>query len=410
MKRPTIRKRIVAIAAVVLSALPSAASAQAGFAAQVSQPQSQTYGYVAQWLRTSQFLDVTARGMNEAFNLPQRAWIVGAECGQENAFWQPERRTVVICYELLHSIFEEFRYDGLTQEQFGTAVASAATFVLFHEIGHGLIDLLDLAVTGRAEDVVDQFATLALAENNGIAAYWAAQYWRQRNDFGDMGIFKFDSTPFSDEHGFDEQRFYNILCWTYGRSPNDRGYLLEVLPQARAVRCPGEYQQMARAWEGLLAPHVRSGGGSNGRVNSRPQPSSGGVIQRRESNGGVIRPTNRLGGRWRYEETIGNSSSPMYCVNNGTYDFDVAGQSLSGRFQQVGSCVVSGQRLDNPGSGSISQGNTQGDQIYFVVDNCTYQGRVDRRDPDQITGELACAVEVGNGTQQVVGSWRATRF
>jgi hypothetical protein len=397
---------------VTVAFFPQTAFSQGGFASRVNQPRDpQAYGYVVQWLQESQFLELVATGMNQAFDLPERVWIVGAECGEENAYWHPDRRTVVVCYELIDGIFDEFRHDGLNEEEFGTAVASASIFIIFHEIGHALIDILDLPVTGREEDVVDQFATLLLAGDNGVPAYWAAQYWNQRNDFGDLGIFKFDSTPFSDEHGFDEQRFYNILCWTFGQNPGAREYILEMLPQARAVRCQYEYQQMERAWEGLLAAHVRPGfqaDGSGGA--SRPQSGGGAVIRRRNSGGGAAQPANRLSGRWRYEETIGNQSSSLYCVNNGTYDFDVAGQTLTGTYQQVGSCYVSGERMDNPGNGSLTSGRAQGSGISFVVDNCTYQARLDPADPDRLVGELACAVDVGSGVTQVAGSWSATRF
>lgn len=390
-------RRCVLLAAILVSASPAPAHAQTGFTVQITQPRNaQAYGYIADWLRSGSWLNQFASEMNAGFVIPERVWIVGAECGEENAYWQPDRRAVVLCYELLNGIFNEFRYDGLSNEQFGVAVASASLFVLLHEVGHGLIDVLNLPTTGREEDVVDQFATLILANaDDGSSTYWAAQYWRQRQDFGDMGIFKFDSTPFSDEHAFDEQRFYNILCWSYGSSPENRGFLLEILPQNRAVRCPQEYQRMATAWESLLEEHVRD----------TPQTT----IRRRQSpqSGGGVRGSSSLAGVWSYTETLGRPGSRLYCENTGTYSFDQAGRGLEGEYQQVGWCQINGERIQNPGNGTLTEGRTQGDRLWFEIENCSYQGQLVNR--GRIEGGVSCMLDLGAGEERITGTWAATR-
>jgi hypothetical protein len=64
-------------------------------------------------------------------------------------------------------------------------------------------------------------------------------------------------TPFWDEHAFDQQRFFNVLCLVYGSAPDRFGRLLAdgALPEARARRCPREWTSIKNAWDGLLAPH-----------------------------------------------------------------------------------------------------------------------------------------------------------
>lgn len=394
MYNPNFRKRVVLIA-LLLVIKPALAWGQSGFAVQINQTGNpQAYGYIVQWLQSGNWLQEFANQMNQGFALPERVWIVSADCGEENAYWRPDRRAIVLCYELLDGIFREFRYDGLSQEQFGVAVASTSMFILLHEVGHGLIDVLNLPATGREEDVVDQFATLVLAaSDDGSSTYWAAQYWRQRQDVGDWGIFKFDSTPFSDEHAFDEQRFYNIVCWSYGSNPQNRRFLLELLPENRAVRCPQEYARMSSAWESLLAQHVRTAPATA----VRPRPSS--------QSTGVIRRTANLSGVWTYTETLGSASSRVYCENSGTYSFAQGGGGLGGEYQQVGWCVIDGERIQNPGSGALSEATLNGDRLSFNVENCAYTGQLVSR--THIEGSLECLLDLGNGEQRISGAWAA---
>jgi hypothetical protein len=58
-----------------------------------------------------------------------------------------------------------------------------------------------------------------------------------------------------------EQRFYNIICGVYGQNPVKNALLVKegVLPEARAERCEGEYQQIEKSWGKLLAPHLKKG-------------------------------------------------------------------------------------------------------------------------------------------------------
>ena len=122
-------------------------------------------------------------------------------------------------------------------------------FVFFHELGHGLIDLYDLPVTGKEEDAVDDFSTLLLIETD-LADYAirAAEYW----SVSDSG--EYDPLSFADEHSLSAKRFYSILCLVYGSDPDAYAGLVTegYLPLSRAQRCPAEYQQKLDAWETLL--------------------------------------------------------------------------------------------------------------------------------------------------------------
>jgi len=67
-----------------------------------------------------------------------------------------------------------------------------------------------------------------------------------------------DETDFSDVHGLDSQRFYNVLCMAHGSNPTafrgivEKGYL----PKDRAESCTEEYLQVSYAARKLIDPSM----------------------------------------------------------------------------------------------------------------------------------------------------------
>jgi Putative metallopeptidase len=417
---------LVSLMLVSAAALSTRAHAQAGFVAEIVRPQRNPaqYGYLADWFEQSQYLHQLASGLSAGFSVPRQVAIGVAECGTTNAFYDPNHRAILLCYELVDDIVSEFRYDGLTDDQRNQAIIGALSFVFFHELGHALIDQYDLPITGREEDVADQVATYILAESNPISAYWAAQYWIQKDDPGDTGLFKGlfrTSLAFADEHALDEQRFFNVLCWTYGGDPQGRAYLLELIPAARAQRCPGEYRRMSGALETLLAPHTRrassahasSGGTGVIRRAGEGSGSTTGVIRRAgegtQSSSGVIRPrTATLAGDWSFAESLASGDRAISCENHGTLRFSGSGAELGGSYSQQGTCRIGGTEVDNPGSGTLTA-QVAGGVLSFRQETCLYTAQV-RDGNSRLEGTVSCEVEGERGTIQVNGTWVASRL
>ena len=156
-------------------------------------------------------------------------------------------------------------------------MAGAMIFIFFHELGHGLVDLLDLPVVGPEEDVVDEFATMLLVEagkeadnpEDAEAALStllnAAESWRlmwkgmKRKLQGDP-----DAFPWWGEHSADIKRYYNILCLLYGSDPGTFWPVVAKsgIPLERARRCEREYASKSRNWERLLAGYLRAEDGT----------------------------------------------------------------------------------------------------------------------------------------------------
>ena len=108
----------------------------------------------------------TADALNKAFSLPHDIYIGFDDCEEANAFYDPEKKKVTVCYELAEDLYEAFKGDFKTDEQVEDAVTNATTFVFFHELGHALVDAYDLPITGREEDAVDQLSVLLLADGS----------------------------------------------------------------------------------------------------------------------------------------------------------------------------------------------------------------------------------------------------
>jgi hypothetical protein len=195
-----------------------------------------------------------AKWINSYYDLPEDMLVWVRECGTANAFWDPQNRQIIICYELMKVFEDEFRQITSDEEQVEAYVLQATFFVFYHELGHGLISMLDLPITGKEEDAVDQFSAVLFLESDQdqvvITSAYTWYVFGQQADIEDL--------PFWDEHSLELQRYYNLLCWVYGKDPDGYAWLVEdgYLPESRAVRCPAEYQQITSSWNRLLEPYV----------------------------------------------------------------------------------------------------------------------------------------------------------
>ena len=136
-------------------------------------------------------------------------------------------------------------------------------FILYHEMGHGLISLYDLPVLGKEEDAADRFAAVWLADMIDDAGrdniilqdlLQAAEGWflmakQQQKNLVPEDLYA--------EHGLDAQRYYSLMCLLYGAHADRLSYLPQQvgLDQERAERCIGEFNLLATDWYRVLDPY-----------------------------------------------------------------------------------------------------------------------------------------------------------
>jgi hypothetical protein len=219
--------------------------------------QNPAFAQLDKSFRQQRVLEDAARRLNKALTLPTDTTLTARDCGQINAFYQPNKKTLTICYELMEHFFRLFKSQGMTDEQANREMQNAITFVFFHELGHGLIDLYDLGVTGKEEDAVDQLATYVTVEELGDeeAALAGAKAFLVESKNADSR-----NLPFYDEHSLGPQRFYNIICWLYGHDPDKYADVVEkgILPKSRAAHCSDEYAKFSRYWKKQLEPYRKN--------------------------------------------------------------------------------------------------------------------------------------------------------
>jgi len=192
---------------------------------------------------------------NALLALPYDITVRHTECGEANAYYDPKSKEVVMCYELLDVIAATMAQGGVSAKEQPRAVGDAWLFVLFHELGHALIDAYGLPIAGREEDAADEVSTLTLIhEGAPDAALDAAMFW----SLSSSG--QHSASQYADEHSLNEQRYFAILCTVYGSDPRKYGWLLDegYLPAQRGPRCEQEYAREDATWSALLAPWAKA--------------------------------------------------------------------------------------------------------------------------------------------------------
>jgi hypothetical protein len=217
----------------------------------------------AQWqkeLQEEKVLEEIVADLNQTFALPADIYVNFSECGEVNAFYDPETRKLSMCYELLENYYEIFAKHEKSEEALDDAVVGAIIHTFYHELGHALIHVYDLPIAGKEEDAVDQLSTFLLTDGTPEgekAALDGARTFYLEAKQQDTEI---DELAYWDEHSLNMQRFYNIICMVYGQNEKKYSYLVKkgILPEARAERCAGEYEQVEKAWTRLLAPYIKN--------------------------------------------------------------------------------------------------------------------------------------------------------
>ncbi|HEY2866192.1 MAG TPA: DUF4344 domain-containing metallopeptidase [Pyrinomonadaceae bacterium] len=225
------------------------------FIAQHETVSNSRYAEIDKQIKQEKLLERAADGLNQALILPHDIFLKSKDCGDVNAFYNPDDHSVTVCYELMEQFFRDFKSEGYDDKKAYDMMFDAIRFVFLHEIGHALIDTYKLPVTANEEDAADRCSSFINIEELGddgvkavLAAAEAFQVESRNSGTHERNM--------ADEHLLQEQRFYNALCMLYGSDPDKYDTILTkgFLPKERAARCPTEYQKTVESWQTLLEP------------------------------------------------------------------------------------------------------------------------------------------------------------
>lgn len=188
--------------------------------------------------------------------------IIAKECGVINAYYSPSEKAIILCYEYLadgdNYIKKAYKRENIaTQAYLDTGIFF---YVLLHELGHAVIDVKQIPVIGGEEDAADRIAAIIMlkfTESNPVLAKamfigFLSYNWNKR--FGFLTKLMNSNNLYADEHPFNEQRVFNMVCLAYGKDPSlfvDVARAFKLSPE-RARRCADEYQDANTAVRTLL--------------------------------------------------------------------------------------------------------------------------------------------------------------
>jgi hypothetical protein len=220
--------------------------------------QANVVGYELLKASETEFL---AKSLAKAFELPRALKVKGVNGFGGGPFYDPEDNSITLPYQFATAVIgviSQTNPQG-SETEWGEAVGAVNSFIFAHEFGHALIHNFDLPVLGREEDAADGIATVLLlkAPEGATYAAEAAEFW---------DAFSGRQNPpalaeYADNHSFDRQRAYNILCWVGG---SDEAILQalaenEIVPEERLASCPAEWQLLRESAEQVLSPDLKNG-------------------------------------------------------------------------------------------------------------------------------------------------------
>lgn len=146
-------------------------------------------------------------------------------------------------------------------------VSSNLIAIFYHELGHALIDILQLPVFGQEEDAADVLSVVMVHElfdeETAVAITYATAYGflGEAEDRESQGA----DVAWWGVHGADLQRYYTLVCLFYGASPDEREDVAEELglPEERAITCEDEYQLANDSWGPVLDELYEAGAGDS---------------------------------------------------------------------------------------------------------------------------------------------------
>lgn len=237
-----------ALAALALCAAPAAA--QGRWMAAYPEAKDPVHAMMQAMFVGQDPLGSMVEPLNQYFPPSRDVTVELAECGRAGAFYDARRPAVQLCYELIMQLAEASM--GGESEVGEEAFAGAFAIVLLHQVGHAMVDLLDLPVRVSPEEAADQLVAVMV----GFAGDELASALDGALVLNELEIDW--ENPGSGRTALSGARLQNLLCLLYGANPEAGEWLVEegTLSAARAQGCQQRYQAVQAEWLQMLSEKV----------------------------------------------------------------------------------------------------------------------------------------------------------
>ena len=184
--------------------------------------------------------------------------------------------------------------------------------IFYHELGHALIDVMQLPVLGLEEDAADVLSVVMIdrlwdAESSEAKVAAAANFWATSAiETAEAGY----APAFWGVHSPDERRYFTYLCLYYGGAPDEREALAVEygLPEDRAVTCPDEFDLAAGSWGVYLDELEAAGAGDSLVWQGEGEPAD-------YVEAAILEEVNYLNSVWTLPEPVGVQVAPCEEAN-----------------------------------------------------------------------------------------------
>jgi hypothetical protein len=174
------------------------------------------------------------------------------ECGKASAQYSPRTRSIRICYEFVEYANELAGRKGRALATVDADTNALLMFATLHEIGHALIDILDLPIAGNEEDRVDEFAFLTMTSHDDVelarSVVTAPASFFQRHG-------KAVGEHHDGVHSSGGDRAFDGICLLYGRTGDH--FAKRLLGPERTQGCIDWAVTIRDLWRKWVRPYSR---------------------------------------------------------------------------------------------------------------------------------------------------------
>ena len=199
------------------------------------------------------------QGFLAPIRLPIRIMIKVEGCdGLANAYFETD--TIKVCYEYFEYLMKKapkMVRQGLSPRD---ALIGPTVEVFLHELGHGLVRVLDVPYFGKEEDVADYIATyllLSFCKDDARRLLLGASFIGDAEAMEEQGKAP-ELRTIADSHSLPAQRYYNRWCMAYGADQELFADAIDIgmLPPNRVKWCKYEWQSNEYAFQQLIEPYI----------------------------------------------------------------------------------------------------------------------------------------------------------